>query len=105
MEEMGHFVTAEVYVNSPWSAEEAKAAIDAFCLAMRQEPGCSLAYAWQDNADPNRFILWERYDSLAAHQQHFALPHTQAFIQAGWVKLIRAFETTLSDDEPKEPNL
>ncbi len=105
METTGHFITAEVYVNSQWTTEEAKEAIEAFCLAMRQEAGCTLAQAWQDNADPRRFILWERYKDLAAHQQHFALPHTQAFIAAGWVKLICAFETTLADDKNQENNL
>lgn len=102
METSGHFITAEVYVNSQWSVEEAKEAIEAFCLAMRQEPGCTLAHAWQDNADARRFILWERYEDLAAHQQHFDFPHTQAFFKASWVKLIQAFETTLSDDKSQE---
>lgn len=95
MESSGHFITAEITLNARWSIEEGQRAIDDFCTAMRREPGCTLAQAWQDNADPRRFILWERYEDPAAHQRHFTLPHTQAFIDAGWVSLVRVFETTL----------
>lgn len=95
METTGHFITAEIYVDPPCAVEDAKRAIEAFCLAMNQEEGCSLASAWQDNSDPRRFILWERYANPAAHQLHFTLPHTQAFIKADWARLVRVFETTL----------
>lgn len=45
MESSGHFITAEITLNARWSIEEGHRAIDDFCAAMRQEPGCTLAQA------------------------------------------------------------
>ncbi|PSW18113.1 antibiotic biosynthesis monooxygenase [Photobacterium sanctipauli] len=95
MFEPGLFITAEIRVKAEVDLGEAKQAIAAFCQGMNSEPGCSMAVAHQDNSDPRRFILWERYDDEAAFQQHFNAAHTQHFIQLGITELVQAFETNL----------
>lgn len=95
MNNTGHFITAKLLINSQWSVAEGKQALEDYCLAMRQEAGCTLAQALQDNNQPRRFMLWERYETPEDHQRHFTLPHTQAFINAEWASLIDVVETTL----------
>lgn len=99
MKTTGHYITAEVVINPQWSVEQGAQALAAFCVAMEQEAGCQMAIALGDNSDPRRFILWERYASPAAHQQHFTQPHTREFIDAGWVSLVRVYETTFDGVE------
>jgi len=99
MKTAGHYITAEVVINPQWSAEQGEQALAAFCIAMQQEAGCQMAMALPDNSDPRRFILWERYDSPAAHQHHFTQPHTQSFIDAEWVSLVRVYESTVDSKE------
>jgi len=95
MNTTGHFITAKVLINPQWSVEEGKLAIENYCQKMRQEAGCTQALALQDNIQPRCFILWEHYESHAAHQQHFTQSHTHVFINAGWVSLVEVFETTI----------
>ncbi|WP_394726797.1 putative quinol monooxygenase [Altererythrobacter sp. GH1-8] len=52
----------------------------------REEPGC-LAYSLaRDVADPDLFILYERWESQEAFDAHFASPHVQEF-----AKLVKTF--------------
>ncbi|MBS0847363.1 antibiotic biosynthesis monooxygenase [Citrobacter sp. JGM124] len=95
MKTPGHFITAKVLIDPQWSVAEGRQALDDYCQAMRQESGCTLALALQDNSQPRRFILWERYENQEAYQQHFTRSHTAAFIKAGWVSLVDVVETTL----------
>lgn len=95
MNTTGHFITAKVLINPQWSVEEGKLALETYCQAMRQEPGCTHALALQDNIQARCFMLWERYESQADHQRHFTQPHTHEFIKASWVSLVDVVETTL----------
>lgn len=94
MNKTGHFITAKVLINPQWSVEEGKLALENYCQKMQYESGCHQALALQDNIQPRCFILWEHYESQEAHQFHFTLLHTHAFINAGWVSLVEIIETT-----------
>ncbi|WP_104026099.1 putative quinol monooxygenase [Vibrio jasicida] len=87
------FVTAELKMNADKPRQQVVEAIEQFCLDMQSEAGCLQANATYDFKDPQRVILWERYESRTAIEAHFAMPHTQAFIAAEMAELVQAFET------------
>ena len=87
------FVTAELKMNADKPRQQVVEAIEQFCLDMENEAGCLQANATYDPKDPQRVILWERYENRAAIEAHFAMPHTQAFIAAEMAELVQAFET------------
>lgn len=66
----------------PIKPEQRDAAIAAavkMAQATREEPGC-LAYAfYQDLEDPNRFHVFEKWESAAALEAHFKTPHMADF--------------------------
>lgn len=84
------FVTAELRINSDVDLAVARKAIEQFCSDMESESGCQQATATFDVNDPRRVILWERYDDQSAIKAHFAMPHTQAFIDLGMTELVSA---------------
>ncbi|HRK18590.1 MAG TPA: putative quinol monooxygenase [Hyphomicrobiaceae bacterium] len=62
-------------------------AVEAFAENMRrhaalsrEETGCRLFEVAQDAADPNCFVLFERYDDEAAYVAHRATPHYKRFL-------------------------
>ncbi|MFN1647602.1 putative quinol monooxygenase [Vibrio rotiferianus] len=87
------FVTAELKMNADKPRQKVVEAIEQFCLDMQSEAGCLQANATYDLKEPQRVILWERYENRAAIEAHFAMPHTQAFIAAEMAELVQAFET------------
>ncbi|EJG0025435.1 putative quinol monooxygenase [Vibrio alginolyticus] len=87
------FVTAELKMNADKPRQQVVEAIEQFCLDMQSEAGCLQANVTYDSKDPQRVILWERYENRAAIEAHFAMPHTQAFIAAEMAELVQAFET------------
>ncbi|EMQ4278658.1 antibiotic biosynthesis monooxygenase [Vibrio alginolyticus] len=87
------FVTAELKMNADKPRQQVVEAIEQFCLDMQSEAGCLQANATYDSTEPQRVILWERYENRAAIEAHFAMPHTQAFIAAEVAELVQAFET------------
>ncbi|WP_337222736.1 putative quinol monooxygenase [Vibrio alginolyticus] len=87
------FVTAELKMNADKPRQQVVEAIEQFCLDMQSEAGCLQANSTYDSKDPQRVILWERYENRAAIEAHFAMPHTQAFIAAEMAELVQAFET------------
>lgn len=87
------FVTAELKMNADKPRQQVVEAIEQFCLDMQSEAGCLQANATYHSKDPQRVILWERYENRAAIEAHFAMPHTQAFIAAEMAELVQAFET------------
>ncbi|WP_038889442.1 putative quinol monooxygenase [Vibrio campbellii] len=87
------FVTAELKMNADKPRQQVVEAIEQFCLDMQSEVGCLQANATYDSKEPQRVILWERYENRAAIEAHFAMPHTQAFIAAEMAELVQAFET------------
>ncbi|WP_104035851.1 putative quinol monooxygenase [Vibrio jasicida] len=87
------FVTAELKMNVDMPRQQVVEAIEQFCLDMQSEAGCLQANAIYDSKDPQRVVLWERYENRAAIEAHFAMPHTQAFIASEMAELVLAFET------------
>ncbi|MGI9916724.1 putative quinol monooxygenase [Vibrio owensii] len=87
------FVTAELKMNTDKPRQQVVEAIEQFCLDMQSEAGCLQANATYDSNEPQRVILWERYENRAAIEAHFSMPHTQAFITAEMAELVQAFET------------
>ena len=87
------FVTAELKMNADKPRQQVFEAIEQFCLDMQSEAGYLQANATYDSTDPQRVILWERYENRTAIEAHFAMPHTQAFIAAEMAELVQAFET------------
>ncbi len=66
----------------PINPENRDAAIEAsvkMARATREEPGC-IEYAFhQDLEDPNRFHVFEKWESGEALEAHFKTPHMAAF--------------------------
>ena len=87
------FVTAELRIKSNITREVAIEAIEQFCLDMQSEPGCLQALATYDEKQSDRVILLEQYADRDAINQHFGMPHTQAFIERDITELVQAFET------------
>ncbi|WP_412179245.1 putative quinol monooxygenase [Vibrio fortis] len=87
------FVTAELRIKPNIERAVAIEAIEQFCLDMQSEPGCLQAIATYDEKQSDRVILLEQYADREAINQHFGMPHTQAFIQTDMTELVQAFET------------
>ena len=87
------FVTAELRIKPNIERSVAIEAIEQFCLDMQSEPGCLQAIATYDEKQSDRVILLEQYADREAINQHFGMPHTQAFIQTDMAELVQAFET------------
>lgn len=88
------FVTAELRLSDQKCRNDSIQIIEQFCVDMQSEAGCLQAVATYDEQEPQRVVLWERYESRAAIQAHFAMPHTRTFIDSGVAELVQAFETT-----------
>ncbi|PMH75629.1 putative quinol monooxygenase [Vibrio cyclitrophicus] len=87
------FVTAELKIKTNIEREAAVEAIEQFCLDMQSESGCLQAIATYDQSQSDRVILLEQYANREAINQHFVMPHTQAFIERDITELVQAFET------------
>ncbi|MEF1228248.1 antibiotic biosynthesis monooxygenase [Vibrio fortis] len=87
------FVTAELRIKPNIERAVAIEAIEQFCLDIQSEPGCLQAIATYDEKQSDRVILLEQYADREAINQHFGMPHTQAFIQTNMTELVQAFET------------
>lgn len=87
------FVTAEIKIKTNIDREAAIEAIEQFCRDMQSEPGCLQAIASYDQNQRDRVVLLEQYVNREAINQHFVMPHTQAFIERDITELVQAFET------------
>ncbi|MEZ8190580.1 MULTISPECIES: putative quinol monooxygenase [Vibrio] len=87
------FVTAEIKIKTNIDREAAIEAIEQFCRDMQSEPGCLQAIASYDQNQSDRVVLLEQYVNREAINQHFVMPHTQAFIERDITELVQAFET------------
>ena len=79
-------VTAVARVR-PEKREEAIAAARAMKKASLEEPGCQEYGFWFDMDDPDRLLVFERWDDQAALDFHFTTPHLADFARAipSWV--------------------
>jgi len=64
----------------PGRAEDLRALLDGMLAPSRAEAGNLRYDLWQDQADPNRFVLDELYVDAAAVAAHRATPHFQAYL-------------------------
>jgi quinol monooxygenase YgiN len=70
-----------------------EAAVRAFIVKVRNEPGCIEARLDQNRRDPNRFVIYGVFKDQAAFDAHLAAAHTKAII-----KLIHDKHVTLDYD-------
>jgi quinol monooxygenase YgiN len=75
-----HVKVIAILVARPGKGGELRSLLDGMVDPSRKEPGNLRYDLWQDQADPNRFVLDELYadeDAVAAHR---ATPHFQAYL-------------------------
>ena len=71
-----------ILVARPGKSGELRSLLEDMLAPSREEPGNLRYDLWQDQADPDRFVLDELYadhDAVAAHR---ATPHFQAYASA-----------------------
>ena len=89
----GYYVTAELKVKDASRVDVAKNALSVFCQKTLTEPGCSLFTLHQDPKQPDRFLLWERFDDEAAFKAHFEADYTKAYVQQDLTDVVLFFQT------------
>ena len=57
------------------SVQKFFAAIENCVIETRKEPGCRFYTLYTSNENPLKFVLVEEWDSKAALDNHFTLPH------------------------------
>ena len=62
------------------AADRLRALLDGMLAPSRAEPGNLRYDLWQDQADPNRFVLDELYEDADAVAVHRATPHFQNYL-------------------------
>ena len=73
------WISAGLEVTQGTSAQQVKQAITVLQRQTVQEAGCLRFDVLQHQSDPNKFTLWEEWESEAALQAHYDAPHTQAY--------------------------
>ena len=71
-----------ILVARPGKGGELRALIDGMVASSRSEPGNLRYDLWQDQADPNRFVIDELYADSHAVAAHRATPHFQSYASA-----------------------
>jgi quinol monooxygenase YgiN len=69
-----------ILVAKPGKAGELRALLDTMLAPSRAEAGNLRYDLWQDQADPNRFVLDELYTDSAAIAAHRASAHFQSYL-------------------------
>jgi quinol monooxygenase YgiN len=64
-------------------------------VASRQEPGCLEYRVHQAAGDPREFLLYERYESMAAIDAHRSTPHFKEIVLAEVVPRLELREVAL----------
>ena len=74
-------VAGTVNIN-PITREEAARVALKMVAATKQEAGCLAYDFWSDLADPNRFHVFEEWETQEALEEHFQTPHMAEFMEA-----------------------
>ncbi len=77
-----HVKVIAILVARPGKGGELRSLLAGMVVPSRREPGNLRYDLWQDQTDPNRFVLDELYandDAVAAHR---ATPHFQGYLSA-----------------------
>ncbi|PXV67980.1 quinol monooxygenase YgiN [Dysgonomonas alginatilytica] len=59
-----------------------------------KEPGCEIFRIFQNNAQPDEFILWEIFKDAAALDIHMKAAHTQECFSLGLFEVVSATHHT-----------
>ncbi|MGH3187603.1 MAG: putative quinol monooxygenase [Streptosporangiaceae bacterium] len=70
------------YQAYPGQGDQVAALLARHTAATRAEPGCRDFVALRGAADPDSFILYERYESREAFEAHVASPHYEGIAVA-----------------------
>ena len=73
------WISAGLVVTQGTSAQQVTQAITLLQSQAIQEAGCLRFDVLQHQNEPNKFTLWEEWESEAALQAHYDAPHTQAY--------------------------
>jgi quinol monooxygenase YgiN len=69
-----------ILVAKPGKTEDLKALLNGMVAACRAEPANLRWDVWQDQADPNRFVLDELYQDNAGVTAHRETPHFKNYL-------------------------
>ena len=64
------------------SVQQFLAAVENCIVETRKEPGCHFYTLYSSHEKPSNFVLVEEWESKAALDNHFTLPHFKAFVEA-----------------------
>ena len=69
--------------SAPGHSEALKKAIVELIEETVKEPGCIEFQVFQNNKDPEEFILWEIFRSQEDMQEHMAKDYTKKYLSSG----------------------
>jgi quinol monooxygenase YgiN len=88
MSDAGEVTLVARYQVSAGRGDEVAALLGQHVAATRGEPGCLEFTALRSAADPDAFVLYERYASRAALDAHRASPHFETIVKGTIVPLL-----------------
>ncbi len=91
----GYYITAELKVKDPSKAALAKAELIALCAKTITEAGCTFFRLHQVVDQPERFLLWERFDDEAAFKAHFEQPYTKDYVAMDLTEVVSLFQSNI----------
>lgn len=91
----GYYITAELKAKDPSKAALAKAELIALCAKTIKEVGCTLFRLHQVAGQPERFLLWERFDDEAAFKAHFEQPYTKDYVAMDLTEVVTLFQSNI----------
>lgn len=68
--------------------KQLKKALEALISPTHQESGCLMYELWEDANDSGKFILFERFSSQEALDEHIKQPYVQNFIHHEWIECV-----------------
>lgn len=81
-------MSAVLAVNAGVDPEQVRAQLDRLATATRKESGCSLFEVFQDQGDPRKFYLWEKFEDVAALDRHMEEEYTRAYFSQRLTSLV-----------------
>jgi quinol monooxygenase YgiN len=92
----GYYITAELKAKHQDKIELTREALAVLCKKTLTEPGCSMFALHLDAKQPDRFLLWERFESEATFKAHFEEAHTKDFIALDLTEIVQYFQTDIA---------
>ncbi|GAA0772806.1 antibiotic biosynthesis monooxygenase [Roseibium denhamense] len=82
-----YFISAGIELEDGAELEHAEAGLRQLAEQTQAEPGCILFEIRQSLDQPEKFTLWECWESPEALAAHFEADHTKAFLALGLTKI------------------